>query len=63
MTDPPTKALIETIRAAGFDVQVNTANGCHVVEAADRKTGETFVVWGDDLYRAVVELAQQLGSS
>lgn len=61
MIDPPTKATIATIRAAGSDVQVNTANGCHVVEAVDRETGETFAVRGDDLYRTVVELTQQVG--
>ncbi len=61
MIDPPTKALIEVIGSAGYGVQVGMATGCHVVEATDRETGETFVVRGDDLYRTVVELAQQVG--
>ena len=56
-----TKARIETIGDAGFDVQVGTADAPHAVEAVDRETGETFVVRGDDLYRTVVELAQQVG--
>ncbi len=61
MIDPPTKATIATIRAAGFDVQVNTADGLHAVEAVDQRSGETFVVRGDDLYTVAVELAQQVG--
>lgn len=59
--DAPTKALIETIGSAGFDVQLRTESDLHVVEASDRRTRETFVVTGDDLYPAVVELAQQVG--
>ncbi len=45
--NPPTKALIEVIGAAGFNVQVGMANGLHAVEAVDRRTWETFVVRGD----------------
>ncbi len=61
MIDATTKALIETIGAAGFDVESGTTDGLHVVKAVDRRTGERFVVRGDDLYTVVVELAQQCG--
>ena len=54
-------ALIETIGDAGFNVQLRTDNGLHVVEASDRRTRETFVVTGDDLYTVGVELAGQVG--
>ncbi len=61
MMDAPTKALIETIGNAGFDVHIDAEDGLHVVDAIDRMTGELFIVRGDDLYRAVVELAGQCG--
>ena len=35
MIDPPTKAIIEVIGAAGYGVQVGMAKGYHVVEAVD----------------------------
>lgn len=54
MIDLPTKATIATIRAAGFDVQVNTANGCHVVEAVDKRSGETSVAGKADRLVALV---------
>jgi hypothetical protein len=59
--DAPTKALIATIGAAAYEVQLGMADGLHAVEAIDQRSGETFVVRGDDLYRTVVELAQQVG--
>jgi hypothetical protein len=52
--------MIEVMGGAGFDVQVGMADAPHDVEAVDRETGETFVVRGDDLYRTVVGVAQQL---
>lgn len=61
MIDPSTQALIEVIGSAGYGVQVGMANGLHAVEAVEQWSGETFVVLGDDLYRTVVELAQQVG--
>lgn len=59
--DAPTKAVLEVIRAAGFDVQRSVVDGRHVVEAVARDSGETFVVRGKDLYAVAVELAQQCG--
>ncbi len=59
--DAVTKAIIETIGAAGFTVQLYGQDGQNVVEAVNQETGETFVVRGDDLYLVVVELAQQCG--
>ena len=56
-----TKAIIETIGAAGFTVQLYGQDGQNVVEAVNEKTDETFVVRGEDLYEVVVELAQQCG--
>ena len=59
--DAMTKALIETIGAAGFAVQLSASEGHHVVEAVNKETGEQFVVRGEDLYATVVELAGQVG--
>ncbi len=59
--DAPTKALIEVIGDTGFTVQLHAAGGQDIVEAVSQRTGEAFVVRGDDLYTAVVELAQQVG--
>ncbi len=44
-----TKAIIETIGAAGFTVQLHGKDGQNVVEAVNEETDETFVVRGDDL--------------
>ncbi len=54
-------AIIGTIGAAGFTVQLYGQDGQNVVEAVNEETDETFVVRGDDLYLVVVELAQQCG--
>ena len=59
--DALTKAIIETIGAARFTVQLYCQGGQNVVEAVDEKADETFVVRGRDLYLVVVELAQQCG--
>ena len=59
--DAVTKALTETIGAAGFAVQLGASKGHHVVEAVNEQTGERFVVRGEDLYLTVVELAGQVG--
>ncbi len=56
-----TKAVVETIGAAGFTVQLYGKDGQSEVEAVNEETGEAFVVRGDDLYLVVVELAQQCG--
>ena len=61
--DAPTKALIEGIGDSGFTVQLCGVDGRDVIEAMNQRTGEAFVVRRDDLYLAVVELAQQVGSS
>ena len=56
--DAVTKAILETIGAAGFNVNIE-ANS---VTAIDQKTGERYIVrYADNLYDAVVELAQQIG--
>ena len=59
--DATTKTLIETIGDAGFNVQLRTHNGLRVVEPTNRRTRETFVETGDDLYTVGVELAGQVG--
>ena len=61
MTDAVTKAVIETIGAAGYVVEVGYVDALPVVVAVDEGTGERFVVRGSDLYETVVELAQQVG--
>ncbi len=58
-----TKAVIKTIGAAGFTVQLYGKDGQNVVEAVNQETDETFVVRGDDLLTVVVELAQQCASA
>ena len=45
--DAVTKAIIETIGAAGFTVQLYGQDGQNVVEAVNEATDETFVVRGD----------------
>ena len=58
MTDPVPKAILDTIRGAGFTVTV--ADGS--VTATDQETDETFIVkYDDNFYDAVVELAEQAG--
>ncbi len=59
--DATTRVLIDLIEDAGFDVQVNVSNGCHLVEAVDLRTREQYIVTGDNLHQTVVELARQLG--
>lgn len=60
--DATTKALIEVIGDAGYVVMVGAdSNGNSVVEATDEKTGERFVVRGDDRNTAVVALAERVG--
>lgn len=53
MMDVVSKAILETIRAAGFTVYMRPTN----VAATNQETGEKFIV----NYDAVVELAQQIG--
>ncbi len=56
-----TKALIETIGDAGYSLMTGTdSDGNTVAEATDLTTSERFIVRGDDLYTAAVELAQQV---
>ena len=59
--DAVTKAIIETIGAAGFTAELGVEGGREVVTAVSEESGEAFVVRGDDLYETVVELAQQVG--
>jgi hypothetical protein len=60
--DATKKAIIETIGNAGYAVMTGAdSSGNSVVEATELTTGETFIVRADDLYTAVVELAQQVG--
>ncbi len=58
--DATTRVLVDLIEDAGFDVQVNVSNGCHLVEAVDLWTREQCIVTGDNPYRAVVDLARQV---
>ena len=57
VTDPTTRVVIETIRASGYALQVNS----HAVTAIHKCTGEQFVVSGKTLYDAACELATQVG--
>ncbi len=60
--DATTKALIKTVGDAGYSVVTGAdSHGNSVVEATEERTGEKFVVRADDLYTAVVVLAQQVG--
>lgn len=60
--DAPTKALIEVIGDSGYTVMVGAdSDGNSVIEATDEKSGEHFVVRAATLYKAVVELAEQIG--
>ena len=62
--DPTTKAVIETIGNADYFVTVTIGPnriGKSVVEASDETNGEKFIVRADELYSAVIELAQQVG--
>ena len=61
LMDAVTKAVLEVLGGAGYTVTIGVADGATMVEAIDSKTSEVFVVRGDDLYRAVVELAAQYG--
>lgn len=62
MMDEKTNTLIETIGDAGYSVMTGAdSHGNSVAEATDERTGEKFVVRADDLYAAVVVLAQQVG--
>ena len=60
--DATTKILIETIGNAGYSVMTGAdSDGNTVVETTDKTTGGRFIVRGEDLYNAVVELAQKVG--
>ena len=60
--DATIKAIIETIGDAGLSVMTGAdRHGNAIVEASDERIGEKFVVRADDLYTAVVELAQHVG--
>ena len=60
--DATTKAVIEVIGNAGYLVTTGAdSNGNSVVEATDEANGEKFIVRADELYSAVIELAQQVG--
>ena len=60
--DTRTKAIIEVIDNAGYSVMTGAdSDGNAVAEATDKTTGERFIVRADDLYAAVIELAQQVG--
>ena len=62
LMDAPTKAIIESIDGCGYTVMMGADSDRNsVVEATDTKTGERYIVRADDLYTAVVELAQQVG--
>ena len=60
--DPTTKAVIETIGNAGYSVTIGAdSNGNSIAEATDEANSEKFIVRADELYSAVIELAQQVG--
>lgn len=58
--DTATRAVLETIQAAGYAVTVKP----NQVAAIDNKTAETFIVRFDNphrIYDATMELAQRVG--
>ncbi len=60
--DPTTKALIETTGNVGYLITIGAdENGLHIIDATDNRTGEYFVVRGDDLHTVARELAGQVG--
>ncbi|UCC31280.1 MAG: hypothetical protein JSU86_03195 [Phycisphaerales bacterium] len=60
--DATTRALIETNGATGYAMMAGAdSDGHRVVEAADKETGERFVVRADDLYMAAVFKGWKLG--
>ena len=57
-----TRGIVEIISQAGYSVLTGAdSDGNSVAEAADKTIGERFIVRAEDLYSAVVELAQQVG--
>jgi len=55
--DPPTRAVLETVRGAGYTVLIRE----DFVEAIDHADGERYVVCGRDTYTMACELAEQVG--
>ena len=54
--------FIETIGNAGYSVTMGVnSNGNSVAESTDEANGEKFIIRADELYSAVIELAQQVG--
>ena len=58
--DPVTKAVIEVIHGAGYRVSLRYDKVTFTATAQDAD-GETWTVTADEPYRAVVELAAQVG--
>ena len=60
--DAVTKALIESVGALGYCVQMPPDDaGRWIIEATHLETAERFVVRADELYDAACELAEQIG--
>ena len=59
--DTVTQSLIETIGNAGYDIQIGSEKGCHIIETVDQESGERFIIRSSDLYEGAIELAQQIG--
>ena len=60
--DSVTQALIETIGAAGYIVNIDAAgSGTMAVTAISEETGERWVVRDADLYSTVVQVAESIG--
>lgn len=57
--DPPTKAILDTIRSAGYAVYLHHGEGKCAMYATHKASGHTYVVRGDDPYRVAVELARE----
>ena len=57
------ETLIATLTEDIYRLSLTAADsdGNTVVEATDKTTGGRFIVRGEDLYNAVVELAQKVG--
>ena len=58
--DPTTKAVVDVIREPGYAVSLRY-NKVTFTAAAQAADGETWTVSANEPYRAVVELARQVG--
>lgn len=60
--DSVTRAVLGSVRRMGYVVCIDAAAATRIaVSARNIRTGESFVVRGDDFYFAACELAERVG--